>query len=99
MSKDLGTVNGVGALPAGEQDLGHLGPWFTTFSPVSSRCAGSLPPRLLLRAGSPVSSAESCKYLISTRTVSPRLDDPRTEQTFVTGWPPSCPQCPLLGAS
>ncbi|XP_072481606.1 RNA-binding protein with multiple splicing isoform X1 [Notamacropus eugenii] len=34
--------------------------WMQTHKAVSHGCAGSLPPRLLLRAGSPVSSAEYC---------------------------------------
>lgn len=47
--------------------------------PCLSRCAGSLPPRLLLRAGSPVSSAE---YYVSTRSEraqqrpAPHVPDP-----------------------
>lgn len=60
--------------------------------PCLSRCAGSLPPRLLLRAGSPVSSAE---YYVSTRSE-------RAQQPPVRGAPSHPgphPQSPRGGAA
>ena len=66
---------------------------------VSSRCAGSLPPRLLLRAGSPVSSAESCVSTCFQQELCP-VPGRAQDRADICNWvAPILPQHPLLGAS
>lgn len=70
---------GKGSLDAARPCQSGQPPPLTLCPPCLLRCAGSLPPRLVLRAGSPVSSAE-CR--VSATVLPP---------SFCAGWGPLSP--------